>query len=403
MLTSWDLRIPIILFPFLKKSRKRLLPATGTSVFDFQSDLCEFLSAVLLLSYHLCGIVTHYSISKMSHATNTGNEKLKYEALLNELLKRSAESIVLLNADAAILFCSESIQSSTGYEIGELIGRSAFDFFYDTNVEPVKKNYQSIVDRKEAAFTSLIQVRNKQGSMNWMLVKLKNMLHAEGIRAVFVLLKNNCDSGMEERKLVHALMDAREQEREFLASELHDNVNQLITATKLLVDSARTSMDKEELLSLSSFNLQFAADEIRKLSYSMVSYDLKEYGLRYAVNAFLTMLGKACTISFELVLDESLLVVLSAVQQLQVYRIIQEGINNIVRHAGASYAGIHLSRREDRISLILSDNGKGFSINGLKRGMGLYSISNRVKLLKGQLNLKSQAGEGTTIEIHFPM
>jgi len=339
----------------------------------------------------------------MSKAVKFQYEKPDYKALLAEVLKRSSEAVVLLNADAEILFCSESIEASTGYTMEDLIGRSAFDFFHSSNLASVKLHYQYLIQQKGRASASVIQIRHQQGYMTWIDAEVQNLLHAEHVNAVLVLLKDSCDAGIHERKLVQAVMEAREQEREFLATELHDNINQVITATKLLVDSARISIDREELLSLSSTNLQLAIEEIRKLSHSMVSYDLKEFGLAFAITSFLETLSKCCTVIFEITLDEEAVAALSAGQQLQVYRIIQEASNNIVRHSGASFAEVQLTRQQELVSMVIRDNGKGFSIHGLKRGMGLYSITNRVKLLRGHFHLQSEEGAGTIIETHFPI
>jgi|GEM_PF-3650468 len=339
----------------------------------------------------------------MINSKEIENRQNIYEALLNELLKPSSQAIVLLNTDAEIIFCSQSIRSITGYEAEELIGKTAFDFFHPDDLPAARQQHDYLTELKLNASVSLIQIRNKHGHMIWIDALVKNLLHVGEIQALFVLMKKSTDAAAEERKLMQALTNAREQEREFLATELHDNINQIISATKLLVDQARLSSDKEQLLKFSSENLQKAAEEIRRLSYSMVSYDLHEFGLAYAVNAFITTIGITGAITFRMALQEEAVNELTVDQQLQVYRIIQEGTNIIIRHADATMAEITLTREKDLIYLIIADNGKGFSVNRLKPGMGLSSITNRVKLLKGHFHIRAPQDTGTTIEIHFPV
>jgi PAS domain S-box len=326
-----------------------------------------------------------------------------YKALLNELLKCSSHAVVLLNEDAEIIFSSESLESITGYSIDELKGKTAFDFFHPDDLTAAREQHNYLTGLNENTATSVIQIRNKKGEMIWIDVVVKNLLHVPAISALFVLLKKSSDVGTEERKLLKAVTDAKEQERQFLASELHDNINQMIGATKLLVDTARRRANKEELLQLSSAHLQMVTDEIRKLSYSMVSYDLQEFGLKFAVNAFITMMSMGCAVKFHVTMEEEALTFLTVDQQLQVYRIIQEGTNNIIRHAKATDAEITISSLEDLIYLVIKDNGKGFSVTKLKPGIGLSNITNRIKLLRGHFHVRAPKDIGTTIEIHFPV
>jgi PAS domain S-box-containing protein len=327
-----------------------------------------------------------------------------YPALLNELLLHHCQAIVLLNADGVIIFCTETMKLMTGYEMEELVGFSAVDFFDPADTISARQQHEYIARTNENSFASLVCIRNKIGDLIWMDVVIKNLLHVPGVSAIFVLLKNSCDAGTEERKLAQAMAAAKEEERAFIACELHDNVNQIITATKLLVDGAIiNNNNKEELLKLSSANLQLVIDEIRNLSHSMASLHLNKYGLALAIDAFIGNISKATSIKFQTNLQPNALIVLTTDQQLQVYRIIQEAINNILRHAAATIVEIILTRQNQSIYLVIKDDGNGFSTNKLKPGMGLSSITNRVKILRGHFYVRSRQGEGTTIEIDFPM
>jgi PAS domain S-box-containing protein len=327
-----------------------------------------------------------------------------FPALLNELLLHHRQAIVLLNAEGVIIFCTETVKLIAGFEREELVGCTAFDFFdpADAGFEEHKDRYRKTAISN--SFASLVPIRNKSGDIIWIDLLVKNLLHVTGINAIFVLLKNSCNAAIEERKLLQAMTAAKEEERAFIAGELHDNVNQIITATKLLVDRAIMNNDhKEELLKLSSANLQLVIDEIRSLSHCMESCQLHKHGLAFAIAAFIANIRKASPLRLETKLQTSVALVLTADQQLQVYRIIQEAINNILRHAAATLAEIILATQDQSIYLVIKDNGKGFSMNRIKPGMGLSSISNRVKILRGHFSVRSQKGQGTTIEIHFPL
>lgn len=340
----------------------------------------------------------------MLHSQNEIEPQQIYPALLNEVLLQYRQAIVLLNPDAKIIFSTENIKLITGYAKDELPGHTVFDFIDPADINSVRQQHDYLTRASGNSFVSLVRILNKSGDIIWIDVVVKNLLHVPGIHAIFVLLKNSCDVGTEERKLVQAMNAAKEEERTFLACELHDNVNQIITATKLLVDGAISNHNhKEELLKLSSCNLQLVINEIRSLSHSMMSDHLHNHGLVFAIDAFIANISKAGSLKFKTKLDASTVVALTKDQQLQVYRIIQEAINNILRHAAATLAEIEITRQDQLVNLVIKDNGKGFSMNGLKPGIGLLSITNRTKILRGHFQVRSPQDQGTTIKIQFPM
>lgn len=96
----------------------------------------------------------------MTNAKKTQHEQNIHQALLNEVLKHSAQAIVLLNTEAEIIFCSQNITSITGYEKEELISKTAFDFFHPTDLPAARSRHQYLVELNENTSASLIQIRN---------------------------------------------------------------------------------------------------------------------------------------------------------------------------------------------------------------------------------------------------
>jgi signal transduction histidine kinase len=87
------------------------------------------------------------------------------------------------------------------------------------------------------------------------------------------------------------------------------------------------------------------------------------------------------------------------------FRIAQEGLNNIIKYASASFVKLHVIQKEDEVYLVLEDNGKGFDVEkaNSSSGMGLQNIRERAKLLNGSADIHSVAGQGTVIEVHIPI
>ena len=231
-------------------------------------------------------------------ATKAKKAGQRYEDLLYCMLQGMSRAIVLVSSKGNILFCKGEIQKITGYEIEDVVGNNLFSFWLEKEV--LQKHEQNhwlryLTRQKSITF---IPFRNKQANLDYIDMEVHQQCLHESKSTLVLVLKKSTETTEEEIKFLGAITEAREHEKELLASELHDNINQLIIATKLLVEAARVNPNKEELLQLSSTNLQLASEAIRNLSYSKTSYYLQEQGLAFAVEGFLTMLGSASMVSF---------------------------------------------------------------------------------------------------------
>jgi signal transduction histidine kinase len=145
-----------------------------------------------------------------------------------------------------------------------------------------------------------------------------------------------------------------------------------------------------------------AMAELRRTSYELMPAKLLRQGLEPAIRDLcmnqLIKNGIEPTLEFNTDLS-----CLQAEQQLTLYRIIQELLNNTVKHARAQHVLIQLSQADDEISLVVEDDGRGFDVSMGKAegGLGLGSLQNRVNLLKGFLDIASSPGEGTTVTVNF--
>ena len=154
--------------------------------------------------------------------------------------------------------------------------------------------------------------------------------------------------------MVEATIGAQEKERAEIGKELHDNINQILSTTKLYIELARSEEGRRvELLQMSSKNINYAINEIRNLSHSLVPPSLKDLGL---VESIFDIIGKIrMTQSFNIDFDFSDLSLESQItldQKLTLYRIVQEQLNNIIKHANARNVSIELSISDGFIRLL---------------------------------------------------
>jgi two-component system, NarL family, sensor histidine kinase UhpB len=203
-------------------------------------------------------------------------------------------------------------------------------------------------------------------------------------------------------EMTQSIINAHEAERKKLAEELHDNVNQLLGVVKLYVEHAQSEPPgKNEVLRKSSEYLDLVIKEIRQLSKSLTPPTLTLNGLVASITDMITSIEQAVNITIELEVtefDESLL---SSSKQLMTYRIIQEQLNNVLKHSEADRVNIQLHQTNGVVHLVINDNGVGFDTQITKQGLGLNNIRNRLEVVNGNMNIQSQPGEGCTLLVDF--
>jgi len=211
-------------------------------------------------------------------------------------------------------------------------------------------------------------------------------------------------------QLVTKLITAQEDERKRIASEIHDGAIQALIGIwyrlqRLTADARQTPADLEEQLALVRDSLSQQIQEIRLAVYNLRPVILDNYGLGPAIRALLHSYEEEHHLRFELAL-EGAGKRLPATFEITVYRILQEALANVVKHAGATRVQVILIVGRDQTVLVVRDNGVGFDIQepaAEKRPqLGLASIRERVLLLGGQVRIESQPGLGTTLTVNVP-
>ena len=217
-------------------------------------------------------------------------------------------------------------------------------------------------------------------------------------------VKAPCDHDERFRKLVQAAFDVQERERAELGHALHDNINQILTATKLLLHAAlHDPAIKDEMLELCVENVSKAIDETRKLCRSLVTPALNELSLMESIRDLADTFQLTNPLRINLVMSPDCDALLNKRQQIALYRIVQEQLINIIRHAGASRVQIALEQNGNGIHLEITDNGVGFDIHTKRGGIGFSNMQSRAELLNGRLEVVSEPGKGCKVTIDLPM
>lgn len=203
-------------------------------------------------------------------------------------------------------------------------------------------------------------------------------------------------------ELAQSVLQTEEAARKKLGEELHDNVNQLLGVVKLYIQHALVNAKmREELLQKSASYITQTIEEIRYLSRSFLPPALHEQGLLESLYQLIGDIGQAKDIDFSVEQEGFDETRVPENQQLVIYRIIQEQLNNALKHANARKVVIKLSHCDQQVQLTIQDDGDGFDPAQVKPGMGLNNIRNRIAVFNGEMDIQSAPGKGCTLLVRL--
>lgn len=208
----------------------------------------------------------------------------------------------------------------------------------------------------------------------------------------------------KQNQIAQAVVFAQEKERAEIGKELHDNVGQLLTTTKLYLEMLKHKLDDPlELIERGTRHINMVIHTIRNLSHSLVPASINDLGLVASVHDLIENVQVLEKIDINYVSAPDLEAKMGKSLKLTLYRIIQEQLNNIIKHAYATRVTIELFEEDGFIKLIITDDGKGFEVETVKMGLGLKNITSRAELQNGTVNIISNPDEGCKIIIQIPI
>ncbi|MEO8146075.1 MAG: ATP-binding protein [Bacteroidia bacterium] len=227
------------------------------------------------------------------------------------------------------------------------------------------------------------------------------------VAGVFVLALWRYYKSMRQKQeeLFKATLQAQEKERGRIAEDLHDDIGPRLSALKLSVDMLRhdfTSEERNTIIDETTEILDYVIKDIRIIVRNLAARYIGEKGIYQQLNEFRKQIENAASVKIEMEI-EILKNPLDNDFAVNLYRIIQELINNSIKHSGCTRIDIICETGENNLNLIYKDNGKGFSEESVSKGLGLDNITTRVKLYKGHCELVTAQNEGTRYNISFDL
>lgn len=271
--------------------------------------------------------------------------------------------------------------------------------------EQLEREKESLEKDNEIKELKIVDEKNKQKRLLYIfLISLSFILILVLILYFRNKAKRLAEKQLQEKLRFKAILEAEEKERIRIAKDLHDGLGQLLSTAKLNVAGLEDEVKEEDkiLVSNSMKLIDEAVTEVRNISHKMMPVALMEYGLASAVEALAVRVNESKLVILE-TRFEGMDSRLDQSSEIALYRVIQEVINNAIKHSQAKNILVSLSKKNERLQLIITDDGKGFDTAQIEKstGIGWKNIYSRLSMINGNMDINSAPGKGTTININI--
>lgn len=302
---------------------------------------------------------------------------------------------------ALLMFEKFTYMNDSVYNIASVENMTEMQTKYETEKKETQITLQQLQLKNQKSALITLSLFILMGGLGiWLFVSKKQAQQKSLNDAVKLKL---------QQETTRAILNAEEKERVRISRELHDGVGPILSLAKMQLENGIRQIKLENLEQESNFKntskmIDEAVSELRNLSHDLMPNSLLKHGLVSATREFLDRLSHTGAVKVSLTinnLDERL----SPTVETVLYRVIQELVNNVIKHANASELFIQLIKHDDNIVMLVEDNGTGFEVNNKleQSGIGLKNIKARIEFLNGKIHWDSTINRGTTVNLEIPL
>jgi len=333
----------------------------------------------------------------------------------------SGECIAIAKSDSIVLTLRDAYIAAARVEMakGNVAGFDVYNELKDSIDEAIRsdkilRNAQELeakysLSKKQAEIDSL----NKEKKIQQLTLRQRNMINwvLAGVVLVAALIGFLYNRNYRQRKKLlaaQAVLQGQAEERTRLAKDLHDGLGSILSSAKYSFNHMKQNLiispENAAAFEKSMDMLDKSIAELRRVAHNMMPEALMKFGLDTALKDFCSSVDQTGAVQLtyqSFGLNET---TVPEVASAAVYRIVQELVNNILKHAEATAAMVQLIAKDGKLSITVEDNGRGFARKVLENsaGIGYTSLQNRVTYLKGTIDLQTSPGKGTAVHIELP-
>src|SRR5215203_684250 len=325
------------------------------------------------------------------------------EQRFRSLVQNISDIIAVLDAEGDICYESPSVERLLGYSPEDLVGRSAFDYVHPDDLQRLRSIFVEMTKRYETSGPVAVRVRHADGSWRYLEATVSNLLGDPAVKGIVV----NSRDVTERKEAEEKLREVREAERSRLARDLHDEALQDLTYALMEVQLVQTVSKQPE----SDHRLERAASALMRVGQGLhgAIHDLRPRRDREQTLAelleWLAELNRqsAPEREIELSIEEGSLPKLAKETEVEVLRIVREALVNARRHSEACHVRVAVGASEGKLWAEISDDGRGFDPAKTGTGIGVMGVRERALALGGDLKIRSDPGEGTTVSFELAL
>ncbi len=328
------------------------------------------------------------------------------------IIKTVGEGIIVIGQDSRIRFLNHEACDIFGYPEEELLGKNIEILVPEKYKKQHQEGMKRYVKNGEANIMGRrieLEGVRKDGTVFPLEIRLEEAIIGSRSRFITAAIRDITKRKQAQRALEHfsrKLVESQEHERKRIAAELHDSLGQNLLAIRngikqYLSSSSLKGESSKDLDQIAELAIE-SINDLREISFNLHPHQLDQLGLKTAIESMIEQSAHSSGIRVSsdiFDIDRQF----PKDMEINIYRIVQEGLNNIVKYSGAKKAEVIVKKTGRYVDIIIADHGKGFDTLLEGPGFGLKSINERVKLMHGSFEIDSAPGKGAEIKIKVPV
>lgn len=371
----------------------------------------NFISLILLgILFSFTGGIFVWFIARQPFVLNKLVEEKTAQVKQSEekfrsLVEQSLVGVFIIQYNRFV-YSNPRFVNMIGYTLQELLTHvKPEDFVHPADLEKINEEHHHLFSTPGTTDQYTIRLINKNKQVIYVELIASGIMY-ENNPAVIVTSMDVTRRMEEEKRISKAVSEAQENERMQIGMELHDNVKQILAASLLNLGTIQHFIDDKEIVSDRVAQLKMYMDEaiyeLRRLSHQLAPSLDSSGTLAEKINTLVKSMLASSKLKASVEV-ETFNGSLNNEIQLALYRILQEQVANTLKHAKADEIMIRIQKKDEAVSLIVKDNGKGFDLSTKKEGIGLENIRRRALALDGTVKIITSPGNGFELQVEIPL
>jgi PAS domain S-box-containing protein len=324
----------------------------------------------------------------------------------NDIFNSVSDMVFILDHRQQITNINKAVTDHLGFSLQPVKGKNISDilsvpaFTTDALLTKAPKKKDAVLQTETVCITK----NNKKIPV---LLTIADFKIKENKKAGYIVTAKDITNKKEaENLIIRTITETQEKERQRFAKDIHDSLGQQLSAIKFYISTINSLTNDSKLndiLTKADNALLNVHSNVRSICFNLMPQTLEAFGLVKAVTELCNQMTVPDHLSFIITGDKQFLLNNKS-QEITIFRIIQEFINNALKHGKASRILINFKKYKTSLKIILKDNGVGFKLFDKKEtGMGLRNVQSRIASYNGEIKITSSPGEGTTYELMIPV